>query len=133
MTSCARESHCEDASSPIIVRTRTAHAPAAPVAFDCVTFVAVRAGSAFLFGEFGQWPLKVGDVAALAPATLCGIEPEGLVTTTTIHVDRDYLIDQFYWRYSPMLADRLEARRVFDVRYPSLHNFFASEKIVPAR
>jgi hypothetical protein len=48
-------------------------------------------------------------------------------------VDRDYLIDQFYWRYSPMLADRLEARRVFDVRYPSLHNFFASEKIVPAR
>lgn len=32
----------------------------------------------------------------LAANTLCGAEPEGWITTTTLYLDRDYVIDQVY-------------------------------------
>lgn len=104
--------------TPIVVRTTTARLPVGPSAFDCVKLIVPRSGSALLFGESDRLSLNVGDVLALAPATLCGLEPEGRITVTTLYLDRDYLIDQFFWRHAGVLTDRMEAGRVFNDRYP---------------
>ena len=53
----------------------------------------VRDGSAILLSEFGERPITVGDVVALAANTLCGSEPEESITVTTLYLDRDYIID----------------------------------------
>ena len=96
--------------SPIVVRTRTFHRPVGPVAYDCVKVVVVRDGSAILFSEFGQRPATVGDVILLGANVLCGSEPEGHITETTIYVDTDYVIDQVFWQYAGLLQDRLDAQ-----------------------
>lgn len=57
----------------------------------------IRSGSALLVGELGQRLVKTGDVVLLAANVLCGSEPEGHITLTTIHADTDYVIDQVYW------------------------------------
>lgn len=103
--------------SPVIARTRTDHAPIAPTAFDCVKLIVVRAGSARLFSEFGCLTVNVGDVVVLAASTLCGAEPEGWVTTTTLYLDRDYLIDQVSWQYAAQFKSRHDASDFFDAHY----------------
>ena len=50
--------------APLVSRTSTVHRPVGPVAYDCVKFIVVRDGSAFLFSEFGRQPVKPGDVGA---------------------------------------------------------------------
>ena len=55
---------------PIFVRTATTHRPIGPTAFDCVTLIFVRSGSAILMSEFGERPVSVGDVVALGANTL---------------------------------------------------------------
>lgn len=70
-----------------------------------------------MFGEFGQQPVNVGDVVLLCTNTLCGCEPEGHVTVTTIYVDTDYVIDQVFWHYSGMLCDRLDTRTLVEAMY----------------
>ena len=70
----------------------------------------VRDGSAILFSEFGQQPVRAGDVVLLGANTLCGTEPEGLVTVTTIYADTDYIVDQVFWQHVGLLSDRLEAQ-----------------------
>ncbi|CAM3999857.1 hypothetical protein HEMA109418_04280 [Helcobacillus massiliensis] len=35
---------------------------------------------------------------------------EGLLTFTTIYVDTDLALDQFFWQYSTILHDRLDAQ-----------------------
>lgn len=72
--------------------------------------VFVRSGSAILFSEFGQKPVTLGDVILLGANTLCGVEPEGHITMTTVYADTDYVIDQVYWQHVGMLQDRLEAQ-----------------------
>lgn len=94
---------------PVLARTRTVHRPVGPVAYDAVKVIFVRDGSAILFSEFGQKPIKVGDVILLAANTLCGSEPEGHITVTTIYLDTDYVLDQVRWQYVEVLQDRLEA------------------------
>jgi hypothetical protein len=42
-----------------------------------VKVIVVRDGSAILFSEFGQKPVKIGDVILLGANVLCGSEPEG--------------------------------------------------------
>ncbi|WP_319021243.1 AraC family transcriptional regulator [Brevibacterium aurantiacum] len=74
--------------------------------------IAVRHGSAILSGDFGQQPLNVGEVALLGANVPCGAEPEGQVTTTTVHLDPDYAIDSFYWQHTGVLLDRFEAQDV---------------------
>ena len=106
-----------DGCSPIQVRTRTAHRTVEPVAFDCVRFIVVRSGSAILCSEFGTREVNVGDVVVVAATTLCGAEPEGSVTTTTLYLDRDYLVDQVFWRYAGHITDRLHAKQFLDSRY----------------
>lgn len=82
--------------TPIIARTQEARSAVAPIAFDCVKFIIIRGGSARLFSEFGSHHVNIGDVIVLAANTLCGAEPEGWVTTTTLYLDRDYVIDQVF-------------------------------------
>lgn len=102
---------------PIVARTRTFHSPVDPIAYDCVRLIVVRAGSAVLFSEFGERLVVVGDVVALGSHTLCGTEPEGFVTVTTICLDRDYLVDQVFWQHAAVLADRFDAQDYMDKLY----------------
>lgn len=70
-----------------------------------------------LFSEFGIRHINVGDVVVLAANTLCGAEPEGWVTTTTLYLDRDYLVDQVFWQYAAQFIDRLDAHRFLEAYY----------------
>jgi len=58
------------AFQPLVARTRTVHRAVGPVAYDCVKVVVIRSGTAVLFSEFGQKPIRPGDVLLLAPNTL---------------------------------------------------------------
>ncbi len=103
---------------PVVARTSTMHGSAVgPVAYDCVKVIIVRDGSAFLFGEFGQRPVKVGDVILLGANVLCGSEPEGHITVTTIYLDSDYVLDQVRWQYAGLLCDHLDAQGFADTIY----------------
>ena len=102
---------------PIVVQTQSALSPIAPIAFDCVKFIIVRGGSARLFSESGSHHLNLGDVIVLAANTLCGAEPEGWVTTTTLYLDRDYVIDQVFWQHSAQFQDRRDASEFLDTNY----------------
>ena len=88
-----------------------------PVAYDCVKIIVVRDGSAFVFSEFGHQPVKPGDVLVLGANVLCGSEPEGHVTVTTVYLDTDYVLDQVRWQYAGFVADRLDARGFADMIY----------------
>ncbi|WP_255218022.1 helix-turn-helix domain-containing protein [Micrococcus lylae] len=103
--------------TPVLARTTTAHATLEPVAYDCVKVIVVRAGGALLFSEFGVQHVNVGDVIVLAANTLCGAEPEDWVTTTTLYLDRDYVVDQVFWQYAEQFTDRLDAMQFLDARY----------------
>lgn len=70
-----------------------------------------------MFSEFGTRHVNVGDLIVLAANTLCGAEPEGWVTTTTLYLDRDYVIDQVFWQYAEQFTDRLDAKAFLDARY----------------
>ena len=91
---------------PLLARTHTIHRPIGPLAYDCVKVIIVRDGSAILFSEFGQKPVRPGDVILLGPNVLCGSEP---ITVTTIYADTDYVIDQAFWQYAGIVYDRLDA------------------------
>src|SRR5690606_22552147 len=93
----------------LLARTQTVHRPVGPLAYDCVKIIVVRHGAALLFSEFGQKPVRRGDVILLGPNGLCGSEPEGHVTVMTIYADTDYVIDQTFWQYAGILRDRLDA------------------------
>lgn len=93
----------------LLARTQTVHRPVGPLAYDCVKVIIVRHGSAILFSEFGQKPVRPGDVILLGPNALCGSEPEEHITITTIYADTDYVIDQAFWQHAGILHDRLDA------------------------
>jgi AraC family transcriptional regulator len=105
------------AFSPLLARTQVAHDPIDPIAFDCVKFIVIRAGRARLFSEFGAHFVSVGDVAVLAANTLCGAEPDGWVATTTLYLDRDYVIDQVFWQYASQFQERPDASQFLDTHY----------------
>lgn len=105
---------CYDA---LLARTRTIHRPIGPVAYDCVKIIVVRSGSAILFSEFGERPIRPGDVVLLGANVLCGSEPEGHVTVTTIYADTDFLLDQLFWQHADVLRDRLDAQGFADTIY----------------
>lgn len=96
--------------SPIVARSSSFRRPLDPKAFDFVKVVVIRDGSARLFCEFGQKFVSVGDVVLLSSNVLCGGEPEGRITVTTLCVDADYLIDQVYWQHVGLVTDRLDAQ-----------------------
>ena len=88
-----------------------------PLAYDCVKVIVVRDGSAFLFSEFGQQLVKAGDVILLGANVLCGSEPEGHITVTTVYLDTDYVLDQVRWQYAGFLDDRLDAQGFAETIY----------------
>ncbi|GAA1487423.1 hypothetical protein GCM10009626_01690 [Brachybacterium sacelli] len=53
----------------------------------------------------------------LGANVLCGSEPEGHITVTTIYLDTDYVIDQVFWRHAGLLQDRLEAQSLAETVY----------------
>lgn len=109
--------HPAESFSPILARSGTIHRPIDPVAYDCVKLIFIRHGSAILLSEFGEKPVTVGDVVALGSNTLCGSEPEGSITVTTLYLDRDYVVDQVFWQHAALLADRLDAQDFADELY----------------
>ena len=102
---------------PILARSQSIYAPIPPLAYDCVKLIFVRHGSAVLLSEFGERTVSVGDVVALGANTLCGSEPEGSITVTTLYLDRDYVIDQVFWQHATILTDRFHARDFADELY----------------
>jgi AraC family transcriptional regulator len=103
--------------APLLARTQTFHTPIAPIAFDFMKFIFVRAGSARLVTELGTRQVNLGDVVFLSAHTLCGAEPEDWITTTTIYMDRDYVIDQMFWQYAAQFRDRLDASEFFGAHH----------------
>lgn len=103
--------------APVLARTSTVHAPIDPVAYDCVKLIFVRSGSAILFSEFSEKPVKAGDAIVLGANVLCGSEPEGHITVTTIYLDTDYVIDQVFWQHAGLIQDRLEAQGFAETVY----------------
>lgn len=117
MNGCDVSTPSAEGFVPVFARTRTIHEPIGPVAYDCVKVIVVRSGSAILFSEFGQKPVHVGDVILLGANVLCGSEPEGHITVTTIYLDTDYLIDQLRWQHAGLLHDRHEALNFAETLY----------------
>lgn len=102
---------------PLFARTKTFHRPVAPIAYDCVKLIVIRDGSAILFSEFGEQPVSPGDVVLLGANVLCGSEPEGHITVTTLYLDTDYVMEQFFWQHAAVLADRLDAEGLAEAVY----------------
>ena len=103
--------------TPVRARTESFHRQVNPVAYDTVKVIVIRSGAARLFSEFGCQHVKVGDVVVLAANTLCGAEPDGWITTTTLYLDRDYVIDQVFWQYAAQFRTRHDASDFLDVHY----------------
>lgn len=53
----------------------------------------------------------------LGANVLCGSEPEGHITVTTIYLDTDYVLDQVRWQHVGMLQDRRDAQCFADRSY----------------
>lgn len=104
--------------SAVVARTETTLLPTEARAFDYVRFIFIRAGTAVLCSEFGERPVRAGDVVILAPNTLCGSHPEGSLTTTTIYAELDYLVDQTFWQHADALMDRYHAWEFISCRFP---------------
>lgn len=102
---------------PVLACGRSSFAATSPVAYDCIQLVFVRAGAATLMNELGRAQIAAGDVVMLASETLSGVEPRHAVTTTTVYLDRDYVVDQVFWELTALTADRHEAPRVVDSFY----------------
>lgn len=103
--------------TPLTARTSTVLRPVEPVAYNCVKLMVIRSGSAILLSEFGETPVRDGDVILLAANILCGSEPEGQVTTTVIYLDTDFLVDQLFWQHSAWLKDYLDAQVLAETIY----------------
>lgn len=74
--------------------------------------MAVRDGSAIISDSSGQRPTRAGDVLLIGANVSWFAEPEGVATATTVYLDPDYAVGQFYWQHAGLLLDRLEAQDV---------------------
>lgn len=102
---------------PIVAETSTHAHPVSQVAYDWVRLVFLRSGTAIIHSELAQQPARPGDVLLLGANVLAGYRPEEPATETTVFLDPDYLAEKFFWQYSDVLADRLEACELLDEPY----------------
>lgn len=102
---------------PLLARTHTFQRPIRPSAYDCVQFVVVRDGSALVYSGFGERYANVGDILLLGANLLCGARPEGRITVTVVCLDKDYVLDHFFWQYVDLIGDRLAAQGIADAIY----------------
>lgn len=107
---CSERASLGNSYQPILACTSSLHRPVDPVAHDCVQLIIIRSGSTILYSEFGEQPVHVGDAVLLGANVLCGSEPEGHLTVTTVYLDTDYLLDQVFWQHADVLCDRLDAQ-----------------------
>jgi len=97
---------------PLLARTTRTRQLSALTTYSCVKLTAIRDGSAILSDGRRQRPIRSGDLLLLGAGVPCAAEPEGQVTVTTIYLDPDYAVDQFYWQHAGLLLDRFEAQGV---------------------
>lgn len=102
---------------PLLARTHAIHHPVGPIAYDCLEIIVVRSGSAIVFSEFGRQAISLGDALLLGPNVLSCCEPAEQITVTSLYVDTDYALDQFFWQHSTILHDRLDAVEVAEKVY----------------
>ncbi|TSI14108.1 helix-turn-helix transcriptional regulator [Brevibacterium aurantiacum] len=103
---------------PILARTTTVYRPLGPFAYDCVKLIVVRDGSAILYSRyFGERHIKPGDAILLGPGVLCGSEPEGHNTVTTVYLDLDYALDQLFWQHVGILDHRCDSYALANTLY----------------
>lgn len=102
---------------PVVAKTTSHARPISPAAYDWVRLLFLRSGTAIVYSEFGEQPVRPGDALMLGANVLAGCHPEEPVTTTTIFLDFDYLVDKVFWQHSSMLKDRLEASELLDEPY----------------
>ncbi|MGD9430821.1 helix-turn-helix domain-containing protein [Arthrobacter russicus] len=88
--------------------------------FDCVRLVFPRDGSLILDGDTRARSVSVGDVVLAAPGVPIKYQTEGWVTTTTLLLDTDYLIEHLFWQHLDLIPDRDAAREFAAKLYPAL-------------
>src|SRR5690625_4368007 len=103
--------------APIVAETRTYIEVRDPTAYNCFRFAFLRSGSAIVHSEFGERRVRAGNLLMLSANVLCGCEPDGPVTVTTVYVVRDYLADQIFWQNASTFSDRLQAREFLKAPY----------------
>lgn len=96
---------------PLLARNRSLRRAVAPVAYDCVKVIVIRAGSAILSGDLSD-AVRAGDVLFLGANTMCGSAPDALIRTTTVYLDTDYATDMLFWQHVGQVKDRFEAARI---------------------
>ena len=108
----------DDQFVAMIAHTETYISPVGPQGYDAVQLSFIRHGSAQVFSDFGERLVRAGDIVILAPNTLYEAHPEGSVTSTSVYVVLDYLIDQTFWQYAAILSDRYHAREYVALQFP---------------
>lgn len=103
--------------SPIEARLTRSSSSLGPAAYDWFRLIFIREGTAIVFSEFGKKPARPRDVVLVSPNVLCGCEPEGLITTTTVFIDQDFLADQVFWQHCDVLGDKLEVSQLLKGSY----------------
>lgn len=103
--------------SPIAVRTHTIETKERMAAFDCAQFVLVRDGAAVLFQGGSTARIRTGTVIVVSARASFGVIPKPVLKTTTLYLDRDYLIDQVYWQSIAHFVDRHEVKAYFETDY----------------
>lgn len=66
---------------PLVAHARTSRLPVSQSAYDCVTVLLMRDGSAFFESGERQRPISVGDCVLIAPNTPTAYQAEGLVSS----------------------------------------------------
>ncbi len=103
---------------PLVAHTRSSRLPVDQVAYDCVTVLLMRDGSAIFESEELRRPISVGDCVLIAPNTLTAYQPEGEATVSTLLIDTDYLIEHLFWQHLDLIPDRDAARDLAAKLYP---------------
>lgn len=114
-TSSRRQQHLAPA---LLAHTETHIRAVGSRAYGRVQFSFIRHGSAIFYSDQGEHLVKAGDVLVLSPNVLCDTRPEGSITTTTVYVDLDYLVDQTFWQHAEILDDRYHAREFLASHFP---------------
>ncbi|MDR1188611.1 MAG: AraC family transcriptional regulator, partial [Bifidobacteriaceae bacterium] len=95
--------------------------PLAPVAFDWLEVIAVRAGTGVLVhrDEGFRERVREGDVVVLLPNVPCRIEPEGQVGLTRLFYRPAFVVEQIRWAEPIALPDQWAALSRFERAAPS--------------
>lgn len=103
---------------PLVAHTRSSRLPVDQSAYDCVTILFMRDGSAIFSSDKLQQPISVGDSVLIAPNVITAYAPEGNAAASTLLIDTDYLIEHLFWQHLDLIPDRDAARDLAAKLYP---------------